>query len=165
VAAFIKIAEGFGYDFELLKAVQKINDFQRNQVIRKAKGLLGDLKCKTMGMLGLSYKPDTNDMREAPSIHIIGELMKQGVYIKAYDPQAMKSAKILLPDIEYCMSPYEAASGCDALLILTEWDEFKNLDFPRIKQLLKQPVIIDGRNIFDPGVMKEYGFVYAGIGH
>jgi len=164
IAAFIKMAEEIGYDFELLNAVQKINDSQRNHVIRKARDLLENLKGKSIGILGLSYKPDTDDMREAPSIHIIGELINQGVSIKAYDPQAMQSAKFLLPGIEYCQGPYDAASGSDALIILTEWDEFKSLDLPRIKQLLKQPVIIDGRNIFDPKVMKEYGFVYSGIG-
>ena len=103
-------------------------------------------------------------MREAPAVYIIRELIEQGVNVKAFDPQAMEMAKTLLPDIEYCQSPYEAASGCDALLILTEWDEFRNLDLTKIKQLLKQPIIVDGRNIFDPKAMKEYGFIYSGIG-
>lgn len=164
VAAFIKMAEELGYDFPLLKDVQSINNTQRQQVVRKLRDKLWNLKGKTVSVLGLSYKPDTDDMREAPAVYIIHELIEQGVNIKAYDPQAMEAAKILLPDIEYCQSAYEAASGCDALLILTEWDEFKNLDLSKIKQLLKQPVIIDGRNIFDPRAMKEHGFIYAGIG-
>jgi UDPglucose 6-dehydrogenase len=164
ISAFIKMAEEVGYDFELLKEVQKINDSQRNQVLKKAQDLLWNLKSKTIGVLGLSYKPDTNDMREAPSIHIIGELLKKEVHVKAYDPQAMETAAVLLPAIEYCRSPYEVAEGCDALIILTEWEEFKKLDLSRIRQLLKQPVIIDGRNIYDPAVMKRLGFIYSGIG-
>ncbi len=164
VAAFIKMAEELGYDFPLLKDVQSINNTQRQQVVRKLRDKLWNLKGKTVSVLGLSYKPDTDDMREAPAVYIIHELIEQGVNIKAYDPQAMEAAKTLLPDIEYCQSAYAAASGCDALLILTEWDEFKNLDLSKIKQLLKQPVIIDGRNIFDPRAMKEHGFIYAGIG-
>ncbi|MFC2050551.1 UDP-glucose dehydrogenase family protein [Chloroflexota bacterium] len=164
VAAFIKMADENGYDFELLKAVQVINNSQRKQILRKAKEALWNLKGKAIGILGLSYKPDTDDMREAPSVYIIGELLKRGVSIKAYDPQAMETAKNLLPGIDYCRGPYEAARGCDALLILTEWEEFKNLDLSRIKNLLKQPIIIDGRNIFDPMDMKALGFIYSGIG-
>jgi len=164
IAAFIKMAEELGYDFQLLKEVQSINSAQRLQVVRKLRDKLWNLKGKAVCVLGLSYKPDTDDMREAPSVHIISELIKQGVSIKAYDPQAMESAKLLLPGIEYCRDPYEAAGGSDALIILTEWDEFKSLDLSRIKRLLKQPIIIDGRNIFNPKVMKEYGFKYSGIG-
>jgi UDPglucose 6-dehydrogenase len=164
VAAFIKMAEELGYDFQLLKAVQSINNAQRQQVVRKLRDKLWNLKGKTVSVLGLSYKPDTDDMREAPAVYIIRELIEQGVNVKAFDPQAMEVAKTLLPDIEYCQSAYEAAKGCDALLILTEWGEFKNLDLTMIKQLLKQPIIVDGRNIFDPKVMQEYGFIYAAIG-
>jgi len=164
VAAFIKMAEELGYDFQLLKEVQSINNAQRQQVVRKLRDKLWNLKGKTVSVLGLSYKPDTDDMREAPAIYIIRELIEQGANVKAFDPQAMEVAKTLLPDIEYCLSAYEAAKGCDALLILTEWGEFKNLDLTMIKQLLKQPIIIDGRNIFDPKVMQEYGFIYAAIG-
>lgn len=164
VAAFIKMAEELGYDFQLLKEVQSINNAQRQQVVRKLRDKLWNLKGKTVSVLGLSYKPDTDDMREAPAVYIIRELIEQGVNIKAFDPQAMEVAKTLLPDIEYCLSAYEAAKGCDALLILTEWSEFKNLDLTMLKQLLKQPIIVDGRNIFDPKVMQEYGFIYAAIG-
>jgi len=164
ISAFIKMAEEIGYDFELLKAVQRVNNYQRQQIVRKAKDALWNLQGKTVGILGLAFKPDTDDMRESPSMYIIRELQKQEVLIKAYDPQAMDTAKNFLQDVEYCQNPYEAASGSDALIFLTEWDEFKNLDFVKIKRLLKQPIIIDGRNIFDPLTMKEHGLTYFGIG-
>jgi len=164
ISAFIKMAEEIGYDFELLKAVQRVNNYQRQQIVRKAKDALWNLQGKTVGILGLAFKPDTDDMRESPSIYIIRELQKQEVLIKAYDPQAMDTAKNFLQGVEYCQNPYEVASGSDALIFLTEWDEFKNLDFVKIKRLLKQPIIIDGRNIFDPLAMKEHGLTYFGIG-
>jgi UDPglucose 6-dehydrogenase len=164
ISAFIRMAEEVGYDFELLKAVQKINDYQRQLIVKKVKDALWNLKGKTACILGLSFKPNTDDMRESPSIYIIGELQKQGVLIKVYDPQAMEAAKAFLQDVEYCQNPYEAAKDSDVLILVTEWDEFKNLDFTKIKKLLKQPIIIDGRNIFDPATMKEHGLIYSGIG-
>lgn len=164
ISAFIRMAEEVGYDFELLKAVQKINEHQRQLVVKKVKDALWNLQGKTACILGLSFKPNTDDMRESPSIYIISELQKQGVLIKVYDPQAMDAAKAFLQNVEYCQNPYKAAKGSDVLILVTEWDEFKTLDFIKIKRLLKQPIIIDGRNIFDPLVMKEYGLIYFGIG-
>lgn len=162
--AFIKVAEEVGYDFELLKVVQRINDFQRQQIVKKARNALWNLKGKTIGVLGLSFKPNTDDMREAPSIDIISQLQEEEANIKAYDPQAMGNARRTLHNVEYCPNPYEVAKDSDALIIVTEWEEFKSLDLLRIKQLLKQPVIIDGRNIFDPAKMKASGFFYTGVG-
>ena len=164
LSAFAKVAEEAGYDFELLKAVQRINDFQRQQLVKKAKNALWNLNGKTVGVLGLSFKPNTDDMREAPSVDIIGQLQQEGVRIKAYDPEAMNNARQILQNIEYCPDPYEAARDSDALVIITEWEEFKNIDLLRIKQLLRQPVIIDGRNIFDPVEMTTLGFFYTGVG-
>jgi UDPglucose 6-dehydrogenase len=164
LAAFIRIAEEAGYDFELLKAVQKINDARRELIIKKVENALWNLARKTIGILGLSYKPNTDDMREAPSIEIIRKLQKERVRIKAYDPQAMENAKAILRDVRYCESPYEVAEDSDALVIITDWDEFKNLDLSKVRRLLKQPVIVDGRNIFDPGEMKRLGFIYQGMG-
>ena len=164
ISAFIKMAEEVGYDFELLRAVQKINEGQRQLVLRKAKEALGNLKGKTVGILGLSFKPNTDDMREAPSLYMIEEFHKQDMHIKVYDPEAMDTAKSLLQGIEYCQNSYEAANGSDVLILLTEWDEFKNLDLTKIKKLLKQPIIIDCRNIYDPAFIKEHGFTYFGIG-
>ena len=164
VAAFIKIGEELGYDFELLKIVQKINREQHDQAVEKLRKSLWTLKGKVIGILGLSFKPETDDIREAPSIHIVNRLLEDGAIVKAYDPQAMNNAKTVLPDIEYCEDPYELAKGTDAILIITEWDEFRNIDISKLKKLLKQPVIIDGRNIYNPVEIRSLGFVYEGIG-
>jgi UDPglucose 6-dehydrogenase len=164
LAAFINIIEAVGSDAELFRAIQKINNLQQELFVKKVKESLWNLAGKTVGVLGLSYKPNTDDMREAPSINIIQKLQEEHVRIKAYDPQAMQNASVILKDIQYCRTPYEAADGSDALLIVTEWDEFKNLDLARLKRLLKQPIIIDGRNIFDPLQMSKLGFVYRGVG-
>ncbi len=164
VSAFIKIAEEAGYDFSLLKAVAEVNAQQRRQIIKKAKSLLWNLNGKTIGILGLSFKPNTDDIREAPSIDIIQLLQQEGARVKAYDPQAMESVRQIIEDIELCRDPYQVAEGADALIIVTEWDEFKALDLPRIKELLNQPVIIDGRNVFRPAEMEKLGFMYKGVG-
>ena len=164
VAAFIKIAEDAGYDFGLLKAVEEINAFQRRQIIKKTKSQLWNLNGKTIGILGLSFKPNTDDIREAPSIDIINQLQQEGAKVKAYDPQAMEGVRLVTKNVELCPDPYQVADGSDALIIVTEWDEFKELDLPRIKELLNQPVIIDGRNIFEPAEMEKLGFMYKGVG-
>jgi UDPglucose 6-dehydrogenase len=164
VAAFIKIAEELGYDFDLLKAVARINEDQCRQVIKRAKDLLWNLGSKTIGLLGLAFKPNTDDIREAPSISIIRALQQEGVKIKAYDPQAMANVRQFFPNIKLCQNPYEMAQGCDAIILVTEWDEFKILDWLKIKALMNQPVIIDGRNFYSPTEMQELGFIYRGIG-
>jgi len=163
-AAFIRIAEEAGYDFELLKAVRKINEYQRQQLFYKIKKELWNLNGKTIGILGLSFKPDTDDMREAPAIDIIGRLLEEGVRIKAYDPRAMDNCRAIFPDIEYGKDAYEVAEGSDALVIVTEWDEFKKLDLLKIKSLLQQPIIVDGRNIYEPAQMERLGFIYRRVG-
>lgn len=164
VAAFIKISEKVGYDFELLKVVQKLNHSQKQQIVGKLRGILSNFSDKTVGILGLSFKPDTDDVREAPSIDIIKQLQKEGAKIRAYDPKAMDNARKIVTDVKFCQHPYQVAQGSDGLIIVTEWDEFKGLDLLRIKQLLNQPVIIDGRNIFDFVEMKNLGFTYQGVG-
>ncbi|TET43254.1 UDP-glucose/GDP-mannose dehydrogenase family protein [Candidatus Aerophobetes bacterium] len=162
--AFIHIAEKLNYDFTLLKEVQRINRERPHQLVRKLEEALWILKDKTIGILGLSFKPDTDDMRFAPSIQVINLLQKEGSKIKAYDPVAMPNAKLFLNNIEYMRDPYEAASGSDALVIITEWEEFRNLDLRKIKRLLETPVIVDGRNIYDPREMHKLGFIYKSIG-
>lgn len=162
--AFITISQKIGYDFELLKAARNINQMQKNRVLEKLKDCLWIIKGKTIGILGLSFKPDTDDIRSAPSIDIIKSLELEGADIKIYDPQAMHRAKMVFRDLRYCRDSYDTAKGCDCLLILTEWDEFKSLDFPRIKRLLKRPLVIDGRNIYDPVMMKKLGFTYVSMG-
>jgi len=163
-AAFVKIAEEVGYDFEILQAVRNINDGQRRQFFAKIKKELWNINGKTIGILGLSFKPDTDDMREAPAIDIISKLKEEGAHIKAYDPKAMENAKTVFSDIEYCQNAYEVAKGSDALVIITEWAEFKSLDLQKVKSLMKHPVIIDGRNIYEPAEMKQLGFLYRGVG-
>jgi len=162
--AILNIAKEHDYDFEIVKAVIKVNKRQRALMIEKIKRAVGDLKDKRIGILGLSFKPNTDDMRESPSIPIIKGLQKEGARIKAFDPAAMEEAKKFLDDIDYCNDPYEVADGSDAVVIITEWNRFRNLDISKIKGLLKEPVIIDLRNIYDPRKMKEMGIRYTGIG-
>lgn len=164
LAAFIRIAQELNYDFNLLKEVQKINEEQKLRFVKKIESILWNLKDKQIGILGLAFKPNTDDMRFAPSIDIISYLKKEGALIKAYDPKAMTKAKTIMPDIIYCSSSYEVAENSECLAILTEWDEFKHLDLAKIKSLLKLPIIVDGRNIFDPKVMSELGFIYRAVG-
>ena len=165
VAAFIHISRKLGYDFGILKAVQKVNLHQREMVINKIKKALGgNLKGKHIAVWGLSFKPNTDDIRESPSIYIIEQLLREKAYIKAYDPQAMKETRTLLPAVHYCSNPYEAVQKSDCLFIATEWDEFRQVDLARIKKLMRRPVILDGRNIFEPAGMKQQGFIYYGIG-
>ncbi len=164
ISAFIDIAGELGYDFELLKAVERINKTQRAKIIKKVRDVVWTLNKKTVGILGLSFKPDTDDMREAPSIYIINELQKEGVDIRAYDPAAMENARTILKGITYCKNPYEAAKGCHAIMVLTEWREFQKLDLEKIRKAMSQPVIIDGRNIYDPIEMKKLGFTYVSVG-
>lgn len=162
--AFITISEKIGYNFELLKTVKDINQQQKYFFLSKLKDSLWIIKDKAIGVLGLSFKPDTDDIRNAPSIDIIRALDMEGAKLKVYDPQAMQKARELLPGVRFCKDAYQACRDCDCLIILTEWDEFKQLDFARIKKLLKRRIIVDGRNIYDPQMMKKLGFTYISIG-
>ncbi len=162
--ALIHMANNTGYDFRILKAVEAVNQNQWFQAVEKAKKLLGPLKGKTIGILGLAFKPNTDDMREAPSIKLVAELQKEGVSIKAYDPAAMETSKPWMKDITYCQGILETAKGADALVIVTEWKQFKMMELGKVKTLMRTPVIIDGRNMFSKKKMKELGFIYAGIG-
>jgi len=162
--AFIGITQKLGYDFELLKVVEKINHQQRELLVNKVRDAVWNIKDKTIGILGLAFKPNTDDMRNAPSIEIIQMLRREEARIKAYDPVAIPGAREILKEVTYCKDPYETANGCDALVILTEWEEFRKLDLNKIKRLMKAPIMIDGRNIFEPEKMKRLGFIYRGIG-
>jgi len=163
--AFVTISEKIGYDFGLLKAVRDINQQQKAFFVNKIKEALWILKDKNIGILGLSFKPNTDDIRNAPSIEIIQALQSEGAKIKVYDPSAMnKAASVLGKKVKFCRDSYEACRESDCLLIVTEWDEFKELDFTKVKKLLKRPLIIDGRNIYDPARMQKMGFTYMGIG-
>jgi UDPglucose 6-dehydrogenase len=164
VSAFIHISDELGYDFQILKAVEQVNAEQRRRFVKKIEETLWVVGEKTIGVLGLAFKPNTDDMRNAPSIDIIGALQKEGATVRAYDPVAMPNAEKLLEGVTFCADAYEAADGADALVIVTEWDEFAQLDLERVQGLLAQPIIIDGRNIFDPAHMAELGFTYKSIG-
>lgn len=162
--AFISISEKLGYSFDLLKAVKEINEQQKDFFLSKIKDVLWIIKNKTIGVLGLSFKPNTDDIRNAPSIDIIRALQQEGARIRTYDPCAMEKARHILKNVKFCQDPYEVCRGSDCLLIVSEWDEFKELDFNRIKRLLKRPLIFDGRNIYDPQKLTKLGFSYIGIG-
>ncbi|HLC50080.1 MAG TPA: UDP-glucose/GDP-mannose dehydrogenase family protein [Candidatus Nanoarchaeia archaeon] len=162
--AFIKISEKLGYDFRMLKAVQEVNNFQKKHFVKKIEKALWVVKGKTIGVLGLAFKKDTDDMRFAPSIDIINDLQKEGARIKAYDPEAMENSKTFLKDVVYCNNPYDAAKDADILLILTDWNEFVSLDFKKIGSIMKNKVIVDGRNLYSPKEMKEHGFRYISTG-
>ena len=164
LAAFIRISEKLGYDFELLKAVERINEHQKKVFIKKIEEAIWNLSDKTIAVLGLSFKPNTDDMRFAPSVDVIAALRSQGANIRVFDPHAMPKARAILKGVEFCKDAYTAAKGSDCLAILTEWDEFKELDFARLKNNMNQPVIVDGRNIYDPKRMKALGFRYSSMG-
>ena len=149
---------------KILSAVNWVNENQRNFILSKIKRLLPHLKGKTIAIWGLAFKPKTDDIREAPSIAIIMELQGLGAKIRAFDPEARINAKKVLKDVTFCNDPYSTVKGCDALVIATEWNEFRVLDMDKIKRLLKQPNIIDGRNIYEPEEMRSSGFNYIGIG-
>ncbi len=165
VKAMIAIAKKAGYDFSLLKDVEEINQQAMQRIVEKAKSLLdGEIKGKTVGILGLSFKPDTDDMRDAPSITVINKLQKEGAKIKAYDPIAMSNAKKIFKNVEFCSDSYSVAKECDILIIMTEWNEFRQLNLSEIKSSMAKPVLLDGRNIYDPQKLRGIGFVYTGIG-
>jgi len=164
IKSLVHTSGKFGYDFDLLQAVLKINEDRVPHFVSLIDEKMKGVKGKVIGVLGLAFKADTDDIREAKSIEIISALLEKGAKIKAYDPVAMENTKKVLPDITYCKSSYEAAEGVDALVVVTEWREFKLLNMEKIKESMKQPIIFDGRNIYDPVRKKKMGFEYYGIG-
>jgi UDPglucose 6-dehydrogenase len=165
VAAFIKLAKKANYDFQILKAVQKANQAQINYFLKKTARLCGgSIKGKRVAVLGLSFKPETSDMREARSIYVIKGLQKRGAKVRACDPVAIPEARKILSGVRFFPDPYQALKGADALLLVTEWDEFLKLDFKKIKKLMRHPVVVDGRNVYNRKKLEKLGFVYEGIG-
>lgn len=164
VLALIDQSKKAGFDFELLRNVNDINIGMSAHFVKKIKNSLGSLKGKRIAVLGLAYKPDTDDMREAPSIRILTKLKEEGAKITAYDPEAMENAKQYLTGIDYATDPYEAAQGADVLAIITDWNDFKELDLEKIKAVMKTPLIVDGRNIYDREKVRSYGISYLGVG-
>jgi len=165
VAAFRAVTREFGYEFPLLDEIKRINEEQRIRFIRKVRGTLGSLKNKRLAALGLAFKDGTDDVRESPAIRVIEGLLAEKCQIVAFDPAAMDRARQTLGNrIAYAADPYAAAEGADALLILTEWKEFANLDLIRIKRALRAPIVLDGRNVFSQAEMTEAGLNYHSIG-
>ena len=165
VKALANMAQTHGMHPQLLNAVMEINAFQRRQITLKARELLdGSVSGKTVAMLGLAFKQNTDDTRESPSLTVARSLLNQGATVKAYDPVAMPNASRDVPGISMCDSPYHAAAESDALLVLTPWNEFKQLDMRRVLKSMKRPIIIDGRNMYNPDELKNIGFVYRGVG-
>ena len=153
-----------GYEMKIVAAAIRVNEEQVKRFCQKITGQLGSLKHKTVGILGLSFKPNTDDIREAPAFAVIDFLQREKVLVKVFDPVAMAGARRSVKDVTFCRDAYQTAKGCDALLIITEWNEFRNLDLARIHKVMKKPVIVDGRNIYNPGEMKKLGFNYIGVG-
>src|SRR5579871_6413347 len=165
VMAFRAVARECGYDFRLLDEVMVINEEQRTRFLRKVRSALWTLRGKNLGVLGLAFKGGTDDIRESPALFLVQSLLQEGCKVTAYDPAAMERTQELMNSgITYANSPYEAAQGADALLILTEWEEFANLDLNRLNRELKYPIVIDGRNLYDPEVMAANGFTYYSVG-
>ena len=164
VRALAHMASIHGCHPQLLRAVLDINADQRRSVVQKLRELLGGLDERIVGLLGLAFKPNTDDMRDAPAVEVAHLLMHEGARLKAYDPVAMENARRVLPEVTFCADPYQVAEGSDALIVVTEWNEFKNLDLVRIHKAMRRPVLIDGRNIYEPARMAALGFTYRGIG-
>jgi UDPglucose 6-dehydrogenase len=165
VKALANMALTHGMHPQLLNAVMEINDFQRKHVILKVRDLVGgSLEDKTIGVLGLAFKENTDDMRESPASTVVRSLINQGARVKAYDPMAMENAEKEIKGVIMCENAYDAAQDVDALVILTPWNEFKNLDMARIRQAMREPIMVDGRNMYDPETMRRLGFVYRGVG-
>ena len=163
--AFRAVARECGYDFRLLDEVIRINEEQRQRFLRKVRSALWTLRGKRLGVLGLAFKGGTDDIRESPAILLIESLVEEGCQIVAYDPAAVDRAReVLDPSVKFAANCYETAAGADALLILTEWEEFASLDLERVRRDMKYPIVIDGRNLYRPNIMAEHGFTYYSVG-
>ena len=162
--ALTTVADQFGVETRIVDAVIEANDLQRRAMIPKIEKLVGDLSGKNIGVLGLSFKPETDDMRESPAIDICHSLIEQGATVRAFDPVAMEESKHFIKGIEYASDEYDAINGADALVILTEWNQFRSLDLEKVKSLLASPKIADLRNVYEPEDMRELGFEYVGVG-
>jgi len=165
VKALVRFSADRKYDVKILKAVDAVNELQKRTLVRKMEAHFGSLKGRTIALWGLAFKPKTDDMREAPAIAIVNALIEKGAKIQAFDPEAMRTARgIFGQKIGYVAKSYDALRGADALAIVTEWQEFREPDFARMRKLMREPVIFDGRNIYQPQQMKGHGFIYYSIG-
>jgi UDPglucose 6-dehydrogenase len=164
VKALAYMAEEKQINPKILNAVTQTNYSRRFTAVERVEKMLGSLQGKTIGLLGLAFKPNTDDMREAPSIDIAQKLVESGVSVRAYDPVASENARSLLPAVTLFNDPYEMAKDCDALMLITEWNEFKQLDLVRIRMVMKSPILFDGRNVYNPSELRSLGFIYRGVG-
>jgi len=164
IKALAFMAEELGHEPHILNSVMAVNNRRRKLIVDRLKLMLGGLEGTTIGLLGLAFKANTDDMREAPSLDIAEELLAAGATVRAFDPVAIEGARKLLPKVDMAGDAYELAKGADALLVITEWNEFKNLDLERIRDSMRQPVLLDGRNIYQPELMQNLGFTYQGMG-
>src|SRR5713226_6801711 len=162
--ALVALGRSVNYDVRIVEAALRVNESQKNSIIDRVRGLLPRLDDKTIAILGLAFKPETDDIREAPSIKIIQDLHDAGTKVRAFDPAAMASARRILPEVEYCEDEYEAARGSDGLVIVTEWNQFRRLDIERLKRVMRAANIIDLRNIYEPEMIRSAGFKYLGMG-
>jgi len=162
--ALARLAREKGYRFKILDSVIEVNEEQKQRMVTKIKERVGDLRGKTIGVLGLAFKPNTDDIRESSSIAIIKSLLALGATVKAFDPAAVEGTRAILPEVEFGEDAYDVARGADALVVATEWNQFRRLDLDRIRSLLKRPIFIDLRNVYDPAQMKRVGFDYCGVG-
>ncbi|MBN2601209.1 MAG: UDP-glucose/GDP-mannose dehydrogenase family protein, partial [Candidatus Marinimicrobia bacterium] len=162
--AFTKIAEEVGLEAAIVKSVINVNHKQKLRVVEKLLNFVPNLKGKTIGLLGLAFKPNTDDVRDAPALLVIDEILKRGGQIKGYDPEAMNEMRKHFPQITYVASTEDAVKDVDALIIITEWNEFRNMDLDYIKSVMKKPILIDARNIYEPDLMIQKGFMYECIG-
>jgi UDPglucose 6-dehydrogenase len=164
-ASLVQFSRGFGVEQRIVAAVCEVNRSQRDYMVEKIERMLdGDVAEKCLGILGLSFKPNTDDVRESPALDVIRRLQDRGARVRAYDPQAMTNAERELKDVTFCADPYDTAQGCHALVLATEWNEFRMLDMARIRERMAEPVVIDLRNVYEPDQMIELGFRYAGVG-
>lgn len=164
-SAMADIARRHGYEFQIMEAVLRVNDYVKSRMVDKITSAIGgEVKGKVVAMLGLAFKPETDDMRDSPTLPIIKGLQERGATVRAYDPQAMANARTLVDDVVYCDDAYETAEGADALVLATEWNEFRALNFERIRKALRQPVLVDLRNVYDPYRMAALGFTYTSVG-
>jgi len=164
LAALVQTGERVGYPMQIASAVALVNKQQRGRMVEKITSAVGGLKGKTFAMLGLSFKPNTNDLRDAPALAIAQELVKQGATVRAYDPAAVEEACQIVSDLVPCKDAYETAQGADALILMTEWNQFRTLDFDRLKTALRQPVFLDLRNVYEPDRVAAFGFRHISVG-
>jgi UDPglucose 6-dehydrogenase len=162
--AAAQIARDQGLKFRIIEAVLEVNEVTQKRMITKIEDALGDVAGKTLAVLGLSFKPNTDDIRESPALPIVQGLLDRGATVRAFDPEAMAACKPLFPTLVYCDNAYETAEGADALVIITEWNQFRKLELDRLHQLLRQPLVVDLRNLYDPEKMAAAGFHYVSIG-